>query len=71
MEFDDVSDLCSTLSDLTGDSVPVVDVVMWRFATLKFDYREWFEKSENCEAWSFKRGDFSLEREHGTRAVTQ
>lgn len=36
--FEDVQDLCSVISEDSGDAVPVVDVVLWRFATLKHDY---------------------------------
>lgn len=40
--FDSVQDLCEEISIVTGDPVPVVDLVIWRFATLRFDYRKWF-----------------------------
>lgn len=32
--FDSPEDLCSTVSDLTGDPIPVVDLVFWRCAAL-------------------------------------
>ncbi|MHA1690490.1 MAG: hypothetical protein ACTSU7_02520 [Candidatus Heimdallarchaeaceae archaeon] len=38
--FNDVQDFCRTISDLSGDSVPVVDIVFWRFANLTRDYLE-------------------------------
>jgi hypothetical protein len=33
-----VSDLCTEIATLVGDSVPVVDVVLWRYATLNRSY---------------------------------
>jgi len=36
--YPDVQTLCETISDQVGDSVPVVDLVLWRFATLNKDY---------------------------------
>jgi len=45
LQFSDVATLCSELSNLSGDSVPVVDVVMWRFATLRRDYQDWFGRN--------------------------
>ena len=36
--FGDVQDLCSKISKDSGDSVSVVDIVLWRFATLRHDY---------------------------------
>ena len=36
--FDDVQKFCKILSDLSGDSIPVVDIVFWRFANLTRDY---------------------------------
>lgn len=40
--FENVQDLCSTISENSGDAVPVVDVVLWRFATLRQDYLDAF-----------------------------
>ena len=40
--FGDVQDLCSIISEDSGDTVPVVDVVLWRFATLRHDYLNTF-----------------------------
>ena len=33
--YEDVQAFCSHISELTGDSVPVVDIVLWRYATLE------------------------------------
>lgn len=30
--YSDVQDFCGDISELTGDSVPVVDIVLWRYA---------------------------------------
>ena len=40
--FDSVAELCEKISKITGDSVPVVDLVIWRFATIRSDYLLWF-----------------------------
>ncbi len=42
--FDSVEELCEKISNITGDSVPVVDLVIWRFATIRSDYLLWFGK---------------------------
>jgi hypothetical protein len=36
--FDNVQEFCETISNLTGDCIPVVDIVFWRFANLNRDY---------------------------------
>ena len=36
--FCDVQSFCGEISRLSGDSVPVVDIVFWRFATIDHDY---------------------------------
>lgn len=38
--FDDVQNFCKIVSDLSGDCIPVVDIVFWRFANLTRDYLE-------------------------------
>jgi len=40
--FEDVQNLCSMISEDSGDAIPVVDIVLWRFATLKHDYLDAF-----------------------------
>jgi len=35
--------LCQQISEMTGDRIGVVDVVLWRFATIYPKYREFFE----------------------------
>lgn len=37
-----VQNLCEVISEKSGDSVSVVDIVFWRFATLRRDYIEEF-----------------------------
>lgn len=44
--YDDVNTFCSTISRKTGDAVAVVDIVLWRFATLRRDYLEEFSNYE-------------------------
>lgn len=36
--FSDVQILCENISYISGDAIPVVDIVLWRFATLRDDY---------------------------------
>lgn len=43
--FDDVFKLCSYISVETGDPVSVVDIVLWRFATLEKDYVSYFKNT--------------------------
>lgn len=40
--FDDVQKFCKFISEKSGDSIPVVDIVLWRFANLTKDYLEVF-----------------------------
>lgn len=41
--FKSVEDMCKKISLITGDSIPVVDLVIWRFATIRSDYLSWFK----------------------------
>jgi hypothetical protein len=36
--YDDVQDFCRNISKVHGDSVPVVDIVLWRFANIEPNY---------------------------------
>lgn len=36
--YSDVQTFCQDISKYTGDCIPVVDIVFWRFATLENDY---------------------------------
>ena len=40
--FENVQDLCSVIAKDSGDTIPVVDIVLWRFATLERDYLDTF-----------------------------
>lgn len=40
--FTDVQDLCSIIAEKTGDAISVVDIILWRFATLEPDYLDLF-----------------------------
>jgi len=44
--FPDPGGMCKTISERVGDSVAVVDLVMWRFATLCPDYLEFFRPTK-------------------------
>lgn len=36
--YDSVQDFCSNISKIYGDSIPVVDIVFWRFANIEPNY---------------------------------
>jgi endonuclease III len=36
--YNEVQKFCNEISRLSGDSIPVVDIVLWRFATIESDY---------------------------------
>jgi hypothetical protein len=40
--YPDVQEFCNEISRLSGDSIPVVDIVLWRFATIESDYLNFF-----------------------------
>jgi hypothetical protein len=40
--YDDVQEFCRQISIATGDSIPVVDIVLWRFATIEPCYLNLF-----------------------------
>jgi hypothetical protein len=42
--YDDVQMFCEFISNHTGDSIPVVDIVLWRFAVITPGYLEFFRK---------------------------
>jgi len=37
--------MCSDIAQLTGDKVAVIDLILWRFATLQKNYRSYFYNS--------------------------
>jgi hypothetical protein len=43
--FTSTHSLCEAIAESVGDPVPVVDVVIWRFATLRPDYVDVFESA--------------------------
>jgi hypothetical protein len=48
--YERAADLCSTIGDYVGDPVAVVDIVLWRFATLHRDYLTVFLRRERGDA---------------------
>lgn len=42
MGFDSVTSMCMSISDAVEDSLAVVDIVLWRFATLEKNYVHFF-----------------------------
>ena len=42
--YKSVDELCESISLLSGDPIAVVDLVIWRFATLRRDYQQWFQE---------------------------
>ena len=49
MGYSDVQEFCKEISNLTGDSIPVIDLVLWRFATINSDYVRFFIESDFTE----------------------
>jgi hypothetical protein len=43
--YNDVQLFYRDISSQTGDSVPVVDIVLWRFATINENYLNFFPKA--------------------------
>lgn len=41
--INDPYQLCSIISNATGDKLSVIDIVLWRYATLNKDYASYFE----------------------------
>ena len=49
--YNDVQKFCNEISRLSGDSIQVVDIVLWRFATIESDYLNVLSVVNNyCEA---------------------
>ncbi len=46
--YSDVQRFCCEISEMSGDSVPVVDIVLWRFATIEKDYLNVLSIVANC-----------------------
>lgn len=44
--YEQPADLCNVIAEFIGDPVPVVDIVLWRFATLQQDYLATFLRPE-------------------------
>jgi hypothetical protein len=44
--YSDVQLFCKEISQLSGDSIPVVDIVLWRFATIERNYLNVFSDYE-------------------------
>lgn len=40
--YDSPDSLCRTIADYTGESIAVIDVILWRYATLRDDYIDTF-----------------------------
>ncbi len=48
--YSDVQTFCNEISKISGDSIPVVDIVLWRFATIEKDYLNVLsEVGNSCE----------------------
>ena len=43
--YANVNELCDEVSRITGDPIGIVDLVLWRYATLDRDYQSLFEFS--------------------------
>lgn len=45
--YKSVQALCEDIAEMSGDPVPVVDIVLWRFATLTGNYEDIFREAVN------------------------
>ena len=50
--FNSVQDLCNAIEQSIGDSIPEIDIVLWRYATLKANYLSDFQFSKSMEQTS-------------------
>jgi len=48
--YESPSDLCKALAEYIGDPIAVVDIVLWRFATLQQDYSTSFFRADDWDA---------------------
>jgi len=49
---DSASSLCAEIAAICGEKESVVDLVFWRYATLKRNYLEIFSRSRECDAYT-------------------
>lgn len=47
--FPDVADMCKSISIYLDEPVQVVDIVLWRFATLQSEYAKWLKRESTRE----------------------
>ena len=45
--YAEVHQLCKDVAIITGDAIPVIDLVFWRYATLNSDYKSYFSSYFN------------------------
>jgi hypothetical protein len=50
LKYSSPSALCTDIAAATGDSIAVVDLVLWRFATIKQEYLGFFGSMNNASA---------------------
>lgn len=60
-KYQDVQTFCSDISKLSGDSISVVDIVFWRFATIEHDYLNVLSSLDCSEAIQYSI-DYSNDR---------
>lgn len=60
--YEDVQSFCSDISSHTGDTIPVVDIVLWRFATLNKDYLRQFIEFGGINGKIFKYASIHFDK---------
>lgn len=55
--YSDVQQFCNEISRLSGDSIPVVDIVLWRFATMEHDYLNILFVNNDCKIFEKSRDE--------------
>jgi len=64
--YNEVQEFCNEISRLSGDSISVVDIVLWRFATIESDYLNVLSVVNN----NFEALEESYEGQYGKQSFT-
>lgn len=67
--YDDPQILCADLRDFLGEPVPVIDIVLWRFATLSADYIDELVREATPRPSSARTGPVATSRARAGRAA--
>jgi hypothetical protein len=68
-KYQDVQTFCTDLSKISGDSISVVDIVLWRFATIEHDYLKVLS-SLNCSNDLENSNDVTMETHYNEQGFS-